>query len=382
MLVITTLGTGDRVAEMANRVALFTTGLAGGGAERVMLSLARAFVDEGLDVDLVVTKAHGPLVTEVPDKVRLVDLGSKRIITSLPALVKYFRHERPRSTLSALPSTNCIAVWARALAQSPTRLILSEHNTLSSAAAEDADWRKRVLPKLMSWSYPKADGLVAVSTGVADDLARVTGVKRSEIKVIHNPIVSESLIKSSQEDVGHEHFANDNLPVILGVGRLIEQKDFRTLILAFRTVLEIRSARLLILGEGPQRKMLESLIQELDLGDLVSMPGFVKNPFSYMRRADVFVLSSRWEGFGNVIVEAMACGTPVVSTDCPNGPGEILEDGKWGQLVEVGSPDKMASAIIHTLNRDYRNANERAQDFTVAKAAKLYLRMLQVNPKE
>ncbi len=360
------------------KISLLTTSLAGGGAERVMLSLAKGFIGKGIEVDLVVTNARGSLASEVPASVRLVDLGAKRIISSFPDLVRYFRKERPKVMLSALPLTNCMAVWARALSRTSTRLILSEHNTLSTASICDADWRRKLLPKLMTFSYPWADGIVAVSTGVAVDLSLMIGIKRSCIHVIHNPIVSEELLARSKEGVYHKWFKESDSPVILGVGRLIPQKDFQTLIKAFAKVLKVHDARLLILGEGPDRSRLKSLINELGLNDFVSMPGFVNNPFSYMRRADVLVLSSRWEGFGNVIVESLACGTPVVSTDCPNGPADILEHGRWGELVEVGSPDDMADAIIRVLKSDKPLAKNRALDFSVDKAAKKYLQLLQI----
>ncbi len=364
------------MADLSDRVALFLTGLAGGGAERVMLSLAMAFADEGLDVDLVVTKARGPLVSEIPNNVNLVDLGSNRILTSLPAMVAYLRRRRPRVMLSALPSTNCLAIWARALSNVPLRLYISEHSATSVATSASSDLRLKVLPKLMAWSYPKADGLIAVSEGVASDVAYLTGVDKQKINVIHNPIVSKYFERKCHSSANHEFFGTRDIPVIISAGRFVPAKDFSTLIRAFGGVIKVRDARLIILGEGPQRPELELLAQDLGLGEKISMPGYVPNPYPYFRKSDLFVMSSRWEGFGNVIVEALACNTPVVATDCPNGPSEILENGAWGRLISVGSPEEMADAIVEALEKAKVDVISRAYDFTVEKAATKYLELM------
>ncbi|NLO89188.1 MAG: glycosyltransferase, partial [Clostridia bacterium] len=187
--------------------------------------------------------------------------------------------------------------------------------------------------------------VVAVSQGVADDLVKTTGLMRELIKVIYNPIVTPELLEKAKESIGHPWFKPGQPPVILSAGRLTAAKDFPTLIHAFARVRAERLARLMILGEGEERPNLESLVRELGLESDVSMPEFVENPYAYMARAAVFVLSSAWEGFGNVLVEAMAVGTPVVSTDCPSGPAEILEGGKWGKLVPVGDVEKLAKAL-------------------------------------
>jgi len=221
---------------------------------------------------------------------------------------------------------------------------------------------------------------VAVSRGVADDLARLTGLPREKIQVIYNPVVTPELFVKAEEPLGHPWFAAGEPPVILGVGRLHEAKDFQTLIRAFALVRKKRVARLVILGEGEERPKLEALVRELGLEEEVALPGFVDNPFKYMKRAGVFVLSSQWEGFGNVLVEAMACGTPVVSTACPSGPEEILENGRWGRLVSVGDVDALAEAIILTLDdKNHPDVARRALDFGVQRAIDEYIRVLGLN---
>lgn len=356
--------------------ALFTTALAGGGAERMMLNLAEEFMKRGLAVDFVVTRARGAYIKRVPKKVRLVDLMSSRIITALPSLVLYLRKERPQAMLSALKPANCLAVWARILAQVDTRLILSERSILSLSIAGDEKYRTRLMPKLMRWTYPRADAVVAISAGVADDLTSTIGLSREAIDVIYNPAYKPDILKDAEIQPNHPWLLTSDVPVIVSVGRLVPVKDFLTLMQAFAVLRRVREARLVILGEGEARADIECLAQKLNVEQDVELPGFVDNPYSYMRHAALVVMSSRWEGFGNVLVEAMACGTPVVSTDCPGGPREILEGGKWGRLVPPGDSTALAHAILNSLQDPGLDPRERAFHFSVNRAADSYLNLL------
>ena len=180
------------------------------------------------------------------------------------------------------------------------------------------------------------------------------------------------------ELAGSLWFADGAPPVLLGAGKFKPQKDLSTLIRAFAMIRASRPARLIILGEGPQRKTLQALCTELGVLEDVAFPGFVDNPFAYMARSKVFVLSSAWEGFGMVLAEAMACGCPVVSTDCPSGPAEILEDGRYGPLVPVSDPEKMSAAIASTLDDPLpvETLRQRAAVFSDASAATLYRQVL------
>lgn len=364
---------------MDDRLMLFMTGLDGGGAERVMLTLAERFAERGCSVDLVVTNLDGPLVDDVPSCVRLVDLKAPRIIASLPALVRYLRKEKPPRMLCAMASANCVALWAKGLARVNTRVVVSEHSTLSIASASAPTWRGRFLPLLMRLTYPNADAVVAVSSGVADDLAQTISLPRERITVIYNPVVSSRMLELSHEPVDHPWFVEGEPPLLLSVGRLTAAKDFATLMRAFAQVRAKRPARLMILGEGEDRGALEQLAAELGVEYDIALPGFVKNPYSYMRNAAVFVLSSRWEGLGNVLIEALACGTPVVSTNCPSGPAEILEDGKWGKLVEPGSPKSLAYGITETLDCDASRAESGINAFRVDSCLDKYLCQLKLN---
>jgi glycosyltransferase involved in cell wall biosynthesis len=329
----------------AKRLAIFVPGLYGGGAERAMLKLARGIVMRGYAVDLVLARVEGPYLAEVPESVRLVDLKARRVLTSLPALVRYLRREQPAALLSVLHA-NVVALWARRLAGVPTRVVVSERNTLSYEARHYAsDLRMRLAPQLNRRFYPWADAIVAVSKGVADDLAQVARIPRECIRVIYNPIVTPELREKAQAPLEHPWFVPGEPPVILATGRLSAQKDFPTLIQAFARVRQTRPARLLILGEGEERPALEAQAKQLGLERDVSLPGFVVNPYPYMAWAGVFVLSSRWEGLPSVLIEALYCGAPAISTDCPSGPREILADGKYGQLVPVGDVNALARAI-------------------------------------
>ncbi len=358
-------------------VSLFLPSLRGGGAERVMLLLAHGFARRGVAVDLVLAKAEGAYLKQVPSEVRVVDLNASRVLWSLPRLIRYLKRVRPPALLSALDHANIIAILARRIARTPTRVIVSVHNTMSIATRTSSTPRAHLIPFLARRLFPSADRVVAVSQGVADDAMQLYRLPRDKVQVIYNPVVTPELLDLANQTLDHPWLAEGQPPVLLGVGRLTAQKDFPTLIHAVARVRQQRKARLLILGEGEDRPALESLIRQLGLEQDAALPGFVENPFAYMKRAAVFVLSSRWEGLPTALIEAMACGTPVVSTDCPSGPREILEDGKWGKLVPVGDPEKLAEAILETLdNPPAYNPAVRATDFSLEKAVEAYLNVL------
>lgn len=335
---------------MKSKVALFIPSLGGGGAERIMVNLARGFSERGFDVDLILAKADGPFLSLVPKSVRIVNLKAKRVLYSLPSLVHYLRGSKPEALISALDHANAVALMAKLLSRSPVRLAVSVHSTLSQSSAHAVSLRGRLTPFLIRLLYPWADAVIAVSKGAADDLLRVSKLRRERVHVVYNPVVVPELFVQAQEVLDHPWFAAGEPPVILGVGRLTKPKDFTTLIRAFAMVKEVRPARLVILGEGEERARLETLIRNLGLEDSVELPGFVSNPYKYMKRAAVFVLSSKWEALPTVLIEALALGTPVISTDCPSGPAEILEGGRWGRLVPVGDVNALAQAILRALS--------------------------------
>ena len=362
---------------MAQRVAIYVPSLGGGGAERMMVTLANAFADRCLSVDLVLANAQGPYLHNVSPAVRVVDLRSTRVMASLPRLVRYLRREQLQAMLSALNYANVIAIMARSLAGVRVRLVVSEHNTVS--LSNSLLLHGRLMTWLMRWFYPRADKVLCVSQGVADDLAKTIGLSPQKMSVVYNPVVSDELIEKSRAELDHAWFKPGEPPVVLGVGRLAEEKDFATLLRAFAKVRARRPVRLVILGEGESRPVLEKLALGLGIAADVLMPGFVDNPLPWMRNAALFVLSSRWEGLPGVLIEAMACGTPVVSTDCPSGPAEILEHGRWGRLVAVGDANALAQAVEATLDVSSQpKVTVRANDFNVGRAAEAYLSLLGV----
>ena len=350
----------------SKHLALFIPSLRGGGAERVTLQIAEGFVQRGVEVDLILAQAQGSYLNKIPEGVVLRDLKVGRVLMGLPRLVRYFRAFQPDVMLSFMTHANLIALWARRLAGVKTRLVISERNMMSLGNKGAVQLKYRLLPRLARGFYSWADDIIAVSSGVADDVADITHMQRERIRTIYNPVVTPRLTALADEPLEHPWFASDDVPVLLGVGRLEPQKDFGTLLKAFAQLRKQRELRLLLLGEGGQRKTLEAMASKLGIASDVMMPGFVDNPFYFMRRASVLVVSSAWEGLPGVLIQAMACGCPVVSTDCPSGPREILEDGRYGRLVPVGGVDVLAEAIAKTLDHSVPTEQlvKRAQDFS------------------
>lgn len=358
---------------MTISVALYLPNFAAGGAERLNINLGAELTRRGFDVVFVVHKREGALLPVLPDGIRVVSLDAGRTLGAFWPLVKYLRCERPNILLSSLGHNNIIAIWARLLARVKTRIIVSQHNSLEYESKTDA-WKGRVLPLLYQLSLPFADGIVAVSGGVANELAAMTGTARSRITVIYNAVVGDDFPQRLSEQVAHPWLNDNDAPIVLGAGRLVAQKDFATLLEAFALVVQKQPARLMILGDGELRKSLLDQAERLGIAGKVDFVGFVLNPLPFMKRARVFVLSSRFEGFGNVLVEALACGTPIISTSCHHGPDEIIEGGRFGRLVPVGDAHAMAHAISEVLreepNRDALRA--RGNSFTLAQAGAAY----------
>lgn len=366
------------MSEVSPRIALFLRTLGGGGAERVLLNLAQGFIQEGLKVDLVVSAGEGLDLWKIPAGVRVINLEAPRVSASLPSLVRYLRQERPIALIPSLHYANEVALLAKYLSGVPVKVLIPEHNELSMELQHhEKGSRRRLIPLAARLLYPFADAVVTVSQGVAKDLAQLTGLPLDRIQPIYNPVITPQLKELSKESVNHPWFKPGEVPVILGVGRLEDQKDFPTLIRAFAQVRQKRHARLMILGEGPDRPQIEALIHKLELEKDVALPSFVANPYAYMSRASVFVLSSAWEGMSNVLVEAMAVGTPVISTDCKSGPAEVLGNGQYGQLVPVGESGAMATAVLQVLDGYRKQANSAwLNQFTQATASRQYLHVL------
>lgn len=354
-------------------IALFIPSLRGGGAERVWLKLSNGFAEKGNKVDLIAAKAEGPYLKYISPKVRLIDLNTSRVLLSLIPLVRYLLTTKPSILISAMNHSNIVALLAKYLAFTSTPVVISVRNHFSTQYLNVSGIDNNLIPVLARFLYPHADGIIAVSEGVADDLSKALSLSQKSIQTIYNPIVTPDLQQKSQAIPKHPLLVNSNF--ILSVGRLTKQKDFPTLIKAFSKVRCKFDIHLIILGEGEERSVLEEMLQEMNLTNCVHLPGFADNPYLFMAHAKAFVLSSCWEGLPGVLIEAMAIGTPVVSTNCKSGPNEILDNGKYGCLVPVGDSDELAKAIIETLNNPLsKNAlKKRASYFSEEKIIDQYL---------
>jgi glycosyltransferase involved in cell wall biosynthesis len=381
-----------------------------------MLRAAEGLLSRGYQVDLVVGRAKGDYQDEVPAGARIVELQrSSAWITRyyamvanpgdfavlfrslmlqrnlsgkfhyLASLVRYFRQTRPDGIIAATAPFNLLSVWARKLAALDARVVITEHNVLAPETLGKHRWRYDCSPSLLHSGYPHADTVAAVSDGVARELAEFASIPRQQIDILYNPVVGPHLLRGLQEPVDHPWFAPGEPPVLLGVGMLKPQKDFPTLVRAFALVRQERPVRLMILGDarttdkdGAYKTDLLALPAELGVEADVAFPGFVENPFAYMGHAAAFVLSSAWEGLPTVLIEALGCGCPVVSTDCPSGPAEILERGRFGPLVPVGDEEALAVAIKDVLDNPLsrEELRERARVFSSDAATERQIRLL------
>jgi glycosyltransferase involved in cell wall biosynthesis len=347
-----------------------------------MVTLANAFAARGIPVDLVAAMAQGPYLKDVSPRVHLVDLRATRVRTAIVPLVRYLRRERPVALLSAMGHANVVALLARKLARVETRVVVSERGFISGEYALASGVAAHLNYWLLRRLYPGADGICTVSLAAAKDLAAFVGLPLHRVQTIYNPFDLARIRQLATEVIDHPWFGSDQPPVVLAIGRMTEAKDFTILIAAFAKLRRQRAVRLILLGDGELRPSLQDLIGKLSLdSDAIFMPGFVQNPFAWLRRCSLFVLSSRREGLPGVLIEAMACGAPVVSTNCLSGPDEILESGRWGRLVPVGDVDALMNAMSVTLDtprEQLPDVRQRALDFEQEHAVDAYLRILDV----
>lgn len=398
-----------RSSAAGKHIALLLPSLAGGGVARSFLQLADGLSSRGHRVDFVLCRATGPHLAKVSSKIGVVELAPESqlrarlrtlelspgawrellrpillaasaapVLPYIASLAQYFDDARPDVVLSGKTHTNLLSIWASRMATVSPRIVISERTNLSTELATSTKWRWRYAAPLIGKLYPTADAITSVSNGVSDDLAKTTGLPRESIQTIYNPVARPEIYQSAKVRPDHPWFAKGAPPVILAVGRLTEQKQYLVLLEAFWRVRQRHEVRLLILGEGKDRDMLSARVRELGLDRSVSLPGFSDNPYAYMAHASVFVLSSAWEGLPGVLIEALVCGCPVVSTDCPSGPREILEAGKYGELVPVGDVEALSQAIERVLMRppDREPLGVRGAEFSLDAAVDEYLKVL------
>ncbi len=366
-----TIMTGDR----KKRLAILAPLKEWGGIERKMLILCREFVAAGIDVEFLLTRGgRVPYPSQFPSEVRIVDLGSRGKLDALPKLIRHLRQSRPDALLTAKDHAAKVGVLASRLGRLSVPVYVKVTNTLSQTLRRPA---KRYSAR---WLYRRAARVIAISNGVREDLIQEFGMRPDLVEVIYNPMFTPDFPERAAQPVDHPWLQAGQPPVFMGAGRLTTQKDFVTLVDAFADLRSRRECRLIILGEGTEREAILRRAADLGVSDDVDLPGYIQDPIPWMARAGVFVLSSRYEGLGNVLVEAMAVGTQVVSTDCPSGPREILEGGRFGKLVPVGDARALAQGMAGALDQPMAKPDliAGAERFRSATIAGQYLSLMRL----
>jgi glycosyltransferase involved in cell wall biosynthesis len=362
------------------RLAIFVSFSGMGGVERVVYNLIEGLSEHDVQVDLLAVVTKKGRLPEIPwSNVRVNVLDTKHSQMAIPEVSRYLKRERPDVLMAAKDRAIRTAVLARRWAGTDTRLIGQLHMNMSGFLQNKSAVKRWLRTAPMRWLFPDLDLIIGVSQGVVEDAHQVTGLPKDRMVALPNPVITPEVYTKAEQPTGHPWFDPvDRRPVVLAVGRLTPEKDFPTLLRAFRLVRQRVDCRLAIVGEGPMRRSLEDLAAALGIRDHVSLPGHTTNPFAYMKRADLLAFSSIAEGSGNVLIEAMALGTPVVSTDCPYGPAETLDGGKYGRLVPVGSAEKLAEAMLDTLDHPLQASSLQAAvaEYSLARSTQRYVDVL------
>lgn len=354
-----------------------------GGVEKTNLRLAKYLISQGYEVDFIALSFSIHLQKEIEELgIHQVELHAKRTLRAIPELKRYIAEERQKYELTFISCqnyANLVAIFSWPKNRDGIKLIVSERSQVDEFKYNGKAMKGKAIVKLMSWYYRRADVIVANSKETAEDLTSLTGKKA---ECIYNPTLSDNYEILASEAVEHPWFQSE-IPVIIGVGRLALPKGFDTLIRAFAILQKKIDARLVILGEGDKREELNDMINELNLQNKVWMPGYEKNPYRFIKKSDLFVLSSLFEGLPNVLIEALALGVPCVSTRCKSGPREILLEGRGGYLVDVGNAQQMADAMEKALV-DKKNTEQMLQTamnmlyrFTPQEVGKQYLEVIE-----
>jgi glycosyltransferase involved in cell wall biosynthesis len=359
--------------------AIYIHDLSPGGVERQSLVLADELRARGIDIVLVLHQLRGELIHLLPPGIPVVNLRSARTLQDVFRLRRYLLTQQPDVLVANVDHNNIAAALANTLAGTKTKLVICQHNPLSAGFHATVNWKHRLVPMFYKMLSSRIDHAVAVSNGIARELV-AAGLTPTKVTTILNAVIGDDFIERSKKPVSHPWLVHKDRPVFVTAGRLVEMKDQRTLLRAFAIHLRRRPSRLMLLGTGPMLHELQALAGTLGVAEHVAFEGFVRNPLPYMRAADGFVLSSRSEGFGNVLVEAMGCGTPIISTDCPHGPADILAHGKYGILVPPRDPEALAPAFGRLLAERAKwpaeRLRERAGAFSYGACADGYARLL------
>ncbi|MCW1311255.1 MAG: glycosyltransferase [archaeon] len=373
-----------------HRFTFFVPSLEIGGVSSFVFNLAKGFTKKGLAVDILIANSREQTIVEELKGIKVIKLKSESkftiirklsLVLCIPSLFFYLIKKRPKVIFPIWYGAEIIIVIIVRLTSifvNRPAIIFTIHSVKDMMFSFKAKWRQDFAKLSTFFSLRLSDKVVAVSQGVALDFSRKFKFPLQNIRVIYNPIIPDELKAKSQEPIDEAWFNKLRKPLIISVGRLSKEKNHRLLIQSFKILLDKIKASLLILGEGEERTNLENFVKELGISDYVLMPGTVTNPFKFMKNSDVFVLSSDFEGFSLVLVEALLCGTPIVSTDCPYGPREILDNGKYGKLVPMNDPEALANAILETIQNHSPKEmlQERAKEFSVEKVVSQYLELI------
>jgi glycosyltransferase involved in cell wall biosynthesis len=335
-----------------NLITIFIPSVHGGGAERAMLVFAAELIELGFKVDLVLVRLEGQNVNRIPAGTRVVNLDCRRMLTAIPKLIRYLKNHKPRAVYSTITHANIALSFAARVTRVSYPVIVRQSNAPISETKDSIG--RKIARRIIPSAYRSVSGIIAVSDGVREELVNLSQDLESLISVIPTPVISEQLLSDGAPPPSHPWFEQPqderDVPVIVSAGRLEPHKGMLDLIRAFRSVRDKVEARLIILGDGSQRRELLKAADALGLRDDVDLVGFKTNPYGYMNHANVFALASWYEGLPNVLIQALAFGTPVVATDCPSGPREILEDGRLGRLVRVGDVIGLSDALTDSLS--------------------------------
>jgi glycosyltransferase involved in cell wall biosynthesis len=360
-------------------VAIYLHDLSGGGVERQSLIIAEEFRRQGVDVTLLLHRLRGQLLDQVPAGIRIVDMNSSRTLTDIPRLVRFLRTEQPDILLSNGDLNNVAALLAKGMSFGSTKLVICQHNPISANFVACENWMYRYVGLFYRMLSPFLSQAVAVSEGVAGELGAIAGLRKERILTINNPVVGLDFKERSEAPIDHPWFQDRDRPIFVTAGRLVPQKDHDTMLRALAIHRKQFDSRLIVLGVGPLQTALRDLAVRLDIAKSVDFVGFQANSLPFLRQADAFLLSSRCEGFGNVIVEALGCGTPVISSRCEHGPTEILDNGRYGMLVQPRDPVALAAAMdqVQTLRERFPIGmlRRRAADFSYAACTSQYMTM-------
>ncbi len=335
-----------------SKISFFLPVLVGGGAERVLINLANIMREEGIQVDFLVGSKEGELQKELDGRINIIEFKKNKTIKCLPKLARYLRTCKPDALITGLDHVNLVGIWANILSGYNVKHIVTLHNAISVKIKKTSKFSpRRIIPFLIKIFYQHASSIVGVSNGVLSDYHALFNFPKEKTSVINNPVINQDLFKKSREYLDHPWFNGLNSdPIVITVGRMVEQKRQIDLLKAINILNKKRNVKLIILGEGKLRRNLEEYIKVNQMEDCVLLPGFVENPYKYILRSNIFVLSSGWEGLPTVLIEAGGLGVPVISTNCQYGPAEILENGKYGRLVSIGDVDHLSEAIEEVLN--------------------------------